>query len=193
MRTATWKILEDTTLSDEQSRLHAVKFEVTYSDGKSFTPTHEQYEMGDAAAVLLYNTEQRTVVLTRQFRLPAALTGVPYGMLLEACAGKLDGKTAEETARHEAKEELGFTLREITRVMGVYSTPGSVVEKLDLFIAPYTPDMKTEEGGGLDEEKEHTEVVELSFDEAYGMIRTGEIVDAKTVILLQHLRLAALF
>ena len=189
---ASHQILETKTLSDKRARLSEIRFELQYSDGAAFTPTKEVYDIGDASSVLLYDSERKTVVFTRQFRLPAALSGVPQGLLLEACAGKTEGKPAEDTARREAMEEIGYALGSLEKVATVFSSPAAIQEVIHLFIAPYTPSMKTAEGGGLAGENEHVEDVEMRFDDAMAMMETGEIRHAKTIILLQHLRLKGL-
>ncbi len=149
----------------------------------------ETYDTGDGAAILPYCVEKRSVILTRQFRFPVYATGGD-GWLIEVPAGKLDGEPPEACARREAEEESGYRIGEPEHVATVYSTPGSVTERLHLFIGAYDESSRVSAGGGLEGEGEDIEVLELGFDEALAMLRRGEIADAKTMILLQHLALS---
>lgn len=179
-------IVKTETLSQKKYWLKEVTFEYEQKDGTRQTKTHEVYDMGDVTTVLLYNKEQKTIILTKQFRLPTFLNGNKDGMMIEACAGKLDDEDAASGIKREIKEETGYEVEEVQKIMEVYSTPGTVTEKLYLFVAAYAPHMKISEGGGLAEEQEHVQVMELSFDEAWQMVNKGEIKDAKTIILLQY-------
>lgn len=180
------RIVKTETLSRKKYWLKEVTFEYEQKDGTRQTKTHEVYDMGDATTVLLYNKERKTIILTKQFRLPTFLNGNKDGMMIEACAGKLDDEDAAAGIKREIKEETGYEVEEVQKIMEVYSTPGTVTEKLYLFVAAYAPHMKTGEGGGLPEEQEHVQVMELSFDKAWQMMNNGEIKDAKTIILLQY-------
>ena len=139
--------------------------------------------------ILLYNLTKKTVVLTRQFRLPTYLNGNTSGMVIEACAGLLDAENPEECIIRETEEETGYRLSSFKKVFQSYMSPGSVTEILHFFIGEYQPNMKVSDGGGLAEEHENIEVLEYSFDQAYQMIATGEIVDAKTIMLLQYAKI----
>lgn len=152
----------------------------------------EVYDHGHAAAILLYNPTRQTVLLVRQFRVPALLGG-DGGALIEVCAGLLDGHAPEECARQEAVEETGHRPRSITHVFDAYLSPGSLSEKLHCFVGDYDEDTRVSSGGGIAAEGEEIEVLELPFERAYGMIASGEIIDAKTIMLLQHARLAGVF
>lgn len=66
-------------------------------------------------------------------------------------------------------------------------SPGSVTEIFCFFIAEYTKDMKISEGGGVIEESENIEVLELPFTQCLTMMQNGEIKDAKTIMLLQYI------
>ncbi|HLZ89624.1 MAG TPA: GDP-mannose pyrophosphatase NudK [Puia sp.] len=149
----------------------------------------EAYDRGNGAAILLYNRQQGTVILTRQFRLPTFVNGNASGMLIEACAGLLDRDHPEVAIRRETQEETGYQLGEVEKVFEAYMSPGSVTELLYFFIAEYIPSMKVDEGGGLEHEEEDIEVLELPFARALAMIDSGEIRDGKTIMLLQHVRL----
>lgn len=181
-----FEITHTEILSDEKYQLKKVTFKSRKQNGDWESQSREIFDRGDGATVLLYNQEQNTVILTRQFRLPTYLNGNGSGWLIEACAGLLEGKDPEECIRQEAVEETGFKLSKVQKVCEAYMSPGAVTEKLHFFVAPYTSDMKVGGGGGLREEHENIEVMEIDFDKAYGMISSGEILDSKTIILLQH-------
>ncbi len=183
------KIVNTEILSDNWYFLRKITYEYLKNNGTWETQNREAYDRGNAAVILLYNTTQKTVILTRQFRLPTFLNGNSSGMLIEACAGLLDNDNPEDCIKRETEEETGYKITEMQKIFEVYMSPGSVTEKLHFFIAEYSKDMKVHDGGGLDEEQEDIEVLELAFDEALKMIDTGEIQDAKTIILLQHIRL----
>jgi GDP-mannose pyrophosphatase NudK len=165
---------------------------VTYSfqkNGVTKTHSREAYDRGNGATILLYNTANRSVILTRQFRLPTYINGNPNGMLIEACAGLLDKDNPEDCIRRETEEETGYQVKDVRKVFESYMSPGSVTEVLYFFIAAYDRSMKVNAGGGLEEENEDIEVLELSIEEAMHMIDTGEIKDAKTIMLLQYVKL----
>lgn len=184
--------LQRTLLSDNWYRLEKVTYDITMPGGKTETHTREAYDRGNGATILLYNRELRTVILTRQFRLPTYLNGNTTGMLIEACAGLLDRDQPEVCIRKEAEEETGYRLGSVQKVFEAYMSPGSVTEILYFFIGAYTPDMKISSGGGLAHEQENIEVLELPYAQAMEMIRSGEIKDAKTIMLLQHLKIAGI-
>jgi len=186
------KILSEEILSNNWATLSKVKYEATVADGTTEVAEREVYNRGNGATILLYNAERGTVILTRQLRIPTYFNGNPDGLLIEACAGLLDKEDPEGCIRRETQEETGYTIGDVTKLMEVYMSPGSVTETIHFFTAPYTNEMKTGDGGGLDEEHENIEVLELPFVKAYHMIATGEIKDAKTVILLQHAMIAGL-
>jgi nudix-type nucleoside diphosphatase (YffH/AdpP family) len=167
-----WHVLRRTTL------------EVRGRDGTWSTQTRETYDRGDGAVVLLYDVERRTVLLTRQFRYPAYVNGHPDGMLIEAVAGLLDGDDPASAIRREAQEESGHAIGEPEALWSIYMSPGSVTERLHCFAAPYSASTRTTAGGGVAEEGEELEAVELGIDAALDLIGTG-IVDAKTIMLLQ--------
>ena len=181
------QILSSEVLSDNWYLLK----KITYSSGAE-THTREVYDRGNGATILLYNQEQQTVILTQQFRLPTFLNGNKSGLLIEACAGLLDKDEPEECIRRETEEETGYRIRDVQKVFEAYMSPGSVTEILHFFIAAYTKDMKLNAGGGIAAEDEHIEVLEFSFEQTLNMISTGGIKDAKTIMLLQYLRLQAI-
>ncbi|WP_328907151.1 NUDIX domain-containing protein [Streptomyces sp. NBC_00234] len=165
--------------------LRRTTFDYQHSDGHWSREQRETYDRGDGATVLLYNTDRRTVLLTRQFRLPAYVNGHPDGMLIETAAGLLDGEAPEAAIRREAAEETGHVIGVPEPVFEVYMSPGSVTERLHFFAAPYEPTASAADGHGIAAEGEDIATVELGFGEALARIRSGEIADAKTIMLLQ--------
>jgi GDP-mannose pyrophosphatase NudK len=176
-------------LSDNWYTLKKVTFNIKKENGQTETQSREAYDRGNGAVILLYNTHTKNVILTRQFRLPTYINGNPDGMLIEACAGLLDDDNPEDCIKRETEEETGYKISKVEKIFEAYMSPGSVTEILHFFIAEYSDDMKINEGGGLEEEGENIEVLQLQFDETLSMIDKGEIKDAKTIMLLQHLRL----
>ena len=170
------------------------KYSIAYrrSDGVEQKQSREVYDRGNGAAILLYDKERGTVVLTRQFRLPVLLAGHPDGMLLEAPAGLLDADDPVTAIRREAEEETGYRVRHVEEALAAYMSPGSVTEQLHLFTAEYTSADRVGKGGGHEGEGEDIEVVEMPMEQALAMIERREIVDAKTILLLYHARLKGL-
>jgi nudix-type nucleoside diphosphatase (YffH/AdpP family) len=135
--------------------------------------------------VLPHDPERGTVLLTRQFRYPAYVNGHPDGMLLEVAAGLLDADDPETAVRREAREELGVELGPLTLVFDAFMSPGSVTERVHCYVGAYSPDDRVETGGGLAEEGEDIEVLEVPWAEALAMVDDGRIADGKTIMLLQ--------
>jgi GDP-mannose pyrophosphatase NudK len=185
-------IINTVVLSDQRYILRKVNYEYTDKDGQRAMQSREVYDRGNGAVILLYNRQARTVILTRQFRMPTYLNGNATGMLIEACAGLLDKEHPDDAIRRETEEETGYKLGPIEKVFESYMSPGSVTEILYFFTAAYEPSMKVSDGGGLEAEQEDIEVLELPMDRALEMVKTGEIKDAKTIMLLQHARLAGI-
>ncbi|GAA1349374.1 NUDIX domain-containing protein [Streptomyces beijiangensis] len=179
------RISDVEVLSSDWYVLRRTTFDYQHSDGHWSSEQRETYDRGDGATILLYDTERATVLLTRQFRLPAYVNGHPDGMLLETAAGLLDGDSPEEAIRREAAEETGHEVGTPEPVFAVYMSPGSVTERLHFFAAPYSAAAATGSGGGIAEEGEDITTVELPFDKALAMVRDGAIADAKTIMLLQ--------
>ena len=182
------RVLGEQVLSDNWGLVKKTTIELKRRNGEWQRQVRETYDRGDGAGVLLYNRAQRTVILTRQFRFPVFAHG-EAGYLIEVVAGKLDGDHPVTTARKEAEEESGYRVHDVELVMSAYMSPGSVTEKLSLFLSEYDAGSKVSSGGGLEDEGEDIEVLELGIDQALRMIETGEIADAKTIMLLQHVRL----
>ena len=176
-------------LSNNWYTLKKVTFEYLKKDGTWQIQYREAYDRGNGAAILLYNPESKTVILTRQFRMPSYINGNESGMLIEACAGLLDEHDPEECIRRETEEETGYKVKDVKKVFEAYMSPGSVTEIVYHFVAEYSKDMKITEGGGLEHEQEDIEVLEIPFEKAYSMIETGEIRDGKTILLLQYAKI----
>lgn len=176
-------------LSDNWYILNKVTFDYNKESDYPETQVREVYDRGNGAVILLYNSAKKTVVLTRQFRIPTYLNGNTSGMLIEACAGMLDEDNPIDCIIRETEEETGYRISSVKKVFQSYMSPGAVTEILHFFIGEYQPEMKVSEGGGLVEEHENIEVLEYPFNEAYQMIASGEITDAKTIMLLQYAKI----
>lgn len=184
------KNISENIISNAWATLKNVFFDYKNRDGSWSSIKREVYDRGDGAAALLYNVKNRTVLLIKQFRLPAYLNGHKTGFLLEVCAGIIDEKDPEKTILREIEEETGYRLPNVEKVMASYMTPGASTEIVHLYLAPYSKEFKVTDGGGLDSENEDIEVVEYAFAKALSLIKSGEIQDAKTIILLQQLALS---
>ncbi|POY39004.1 GDP-mannose pyrophosphatase NudK [Solitalea longa] len=183
------QILDTQVLSDNWYVLRKITYEYTKKNGSKLTQSREVYDRGNGATILLYNKAQRTIILTRQFRLPTFVNGNESGMLIEACAGLLDKDNPEDCIRRETEEETGYKVTDVRKVFEAYMSPGSVTEILYFFIAEYTKEMKVSEGGGVEHEEENIEVLEIDINEGMKMIERGDIKDAKTIMLLQYVKL----
>ncbi len=170
---AAWHVLRRTT------------FDHRHRDGRWSVQQRETYDRGDGATVLLHDVARRTVLLTRQFRYPAYVNGHPDGLLVETAAGLVEDDDPATAIRREAAEELGVEVGELEHVFSLWTSPGSVTERLHCYAAPYTQASRTGPGGGLAEEGEDIEALELDVDDALAAVRDGRIADAKTVLLLQ--------
>lgn len=183
------KIIENTLLSDNWYVLRKITFDYLTKDGKWQRQSRECYDRGNGAVIMLYNKEDKTVVLTKQFRMPTYMNGNTDGMMIEACAGLLDNQSPEDCIKRETEEETGFRISNVQKLWETYMSPGSVTEILHFFIAEYSEQMKVSEGGGHEDEHENIDVLKMSFSEAFQLIKSGEIKDAKTIMLLQHIAL----
>lgn len=186
------RVVEERLLSDDWFVLKKTTFDYRRRDGSWQRQSRETYDRGNGAVLLLFNAERGTVVLTRQFRFPAFVNGCTDGMLVEACAGLLDGEDAHAAIRREVAEETGFHVRSPRKLFEAYMSPGSVTEKLHFFVAEYDEQDRRGSGGGDATEGEDIEVVELPLDEALRRIADGRIQDGKTIMLLQHAALVGL-
>jgi GDP-mannose pyrophosphatase NudK len=179
-------ILKEDTLADNWYTLKNYTFEYKNREGVQEEQKREVYHNGNGVTVLLYNPQKKTVLFTRQFRIASYTNGNPSGMLIETCAGIMDEKDPEKAVIRETEEETGLKIKSALKVFEAYMSPGAVSEKLHFFVAEYTDTMKVSEGGGEEEEQEHIEVLEVPFEKALQMVQSGEIKDAKTILLLQY-------
>lgn len=187
--------LSQTVLADDWGTLTKHSYEIKRSDGVWQEQARETYDRGHGATCLLYNPDEDTVLLTRQFRLPAFVSGhedVADGMLIEAPAGLLEGMNPDKRMRAELEEETGFSVSELIEVFNPFMSPGSVTERLTCFTGTYSAKDQTSEGGGKADEGEDITVLHIKLSDAMAMIINGEIADAKTIMLLQHLALQQL-
>lgn len=183
------RIIDTITLSDNWYILRKYVFDYLRSDGTWQRQEREAYDRGNGAVILLYNRSKNSVILIRQFRFPVFINGHD-GFLIEAAAGLLEEKDPVSRIKAEAEEETGFHITEVEKVFEAFMSPGSVTEKLYFFMAEYQDNNRLNQGGGLKEEGEDVEVLEMTFDDALAAIRSGEINDGKTIMLLQHLALS---
>jgi nudix-type nucleoside diphosphatase (YffH/AdpP family) len=180
------KNIDSTLLSDNYYILKKMNFDYLMKDGKWVNQMREVYDRGDGAGILLYNKQKKTVILTKQFRMPTYMNDNKDGFLVEVCAGMLDKDNPEACIIRETEEEVGYRVKEVKKVYEAYSSPGVMTEKMHFFIAEYTDDMKVSNGGGLDLEHEDIEVLEIPFGQAFDMLNNGEIHDTRTIVLLQY-------
>ena len=180
----TVEVLNTQVLSDNWYVLRKVTFRLRKRAGNWETHSREAYDRGNGATILPYDSARRTVILTRQFRLPTYVNGNLSGMLIETCAGLLDAENPQQCIVRELREETGFEIQHVKKVMEAYMSPGSVTEILHFFVAEYIPAQRTDAGGGVEEED--IEVLEMTLEDALGKITSGEIRDGKTIMLLQY-------
>ena len=182
--------IKKTTLSKEWATLNRFDYDYQFENGEWKSVSRECYNRGDGAAILLYNLEKSTVILTKQFRMPIYENNKKEGMSIEACAGAIDNNdTPIETIIRETEEEVGYKINNAKQVLTAYTSPGALTEKMYLFIAAYSDAMKINEGGGLDSEQEEIEVLEMPFSQAVEMIKNEAIIDAKTIMLIQYIQI----
>ena len=180
------KNIKTELLSKHVYTLNRLTFDYLMRNGAWVTQVRECYDRGDGAGILLYNKEKQTVILTKQFRMPTYMNDNKDGMLVEICAGMLDKDNPEACIIRETEEEVGYRLKSVKKVFEAYSSPGVMTEKMYFFIGEYTDAMKVNSGGGLDSEHEDIEVLEIPFGKAIDMLNNGEIVDTRTIVLLQY-------
>lgn len=186
MRNNKVKDIQQSLLSDNYYILNKVTFDYMMKSGVWVNQMREVYDRGDGAGILLYNREKKTVILTKQFRMPTYLNDNDDGMLVEVAAGMLDKDNPEACIIRETEEETGYRLKKVKKIYEAYSSPGVMTEKMHFFIGEYTDDMKVSKGGGLDSEAEDIEVLEIPFEKAVNMLNNGDIVDTRTIVLLQY-------
>ena len=193
MKNGTIKKIKKAVLSDNWYTLHKYTYNYQKEDGSWETQERESYDRGNGACILLYNKLKKTVILTRQFRMPTYVNGNTNGMLIEVCAGLLDGDNPEKCIKKEAEEETGYRIDTVKKVLEGYTSPGAVTEIMHFFIGRYDAGMRISEGGGLEDETENIEVLEYTFDEAFEMIGNRQIKDIKTILLLQYAQIEGIF
>jgi len=186
------RLVEERVLSDDWFVLKKTSFDYRRNDGSWQRQSRETYDRGNGAVLLLFNAARGSVVLTRQFRFPAYVNGCADGLLIEACAGLLDGDDPHACIRREAQEETGYAVRSPRKLFEAYMSPGSVTEKLHFFVAEYEDRDRVGAGGGDIAEGEDIEVIELPLATALDMVASGAIQDGKTIMLLQHAALVGL-
>ncbi len=180
------KNVQKETLSDAWYALYRYSYDYRRSDGRWERQQREVFDRGNGAAVLLYDSKRQCVLLTRQFRMPTYLNRNPEGMLIEACAGVLEESNPEACILREILEETGYRLQRVEKVLEAYTSPGALTELMHLYLAPYTPEQRETDGGGVEEETEDIQLLEYSYTEVLEAMRKGEIRDAKTLLLLQY-------
>ena len=180
------KNIQSTLLSDNHYTLKKYDFQYLMDNGTWVNQMREVYDRGDGAGILLYNKEKKSVILTKQFRMPTYMNDNEDGFLGAICAGMLDKDNPEACIIRETEEEVGYRLKSVKKVYEAYSSPGVMTEKMHFFIGEYTDNMKVNAGGGLECEHEDIEVLELPFKEAIEMLNTGKIEDTRTIVLLQY-------
>ncbi len=178
------KLVSKETVWKRFVHLQTLVFDQKMPDGRVIRIDREVHDHGSAAAILLFDPQKDAVVLVRQFR-PAAFVNGDPSFMLEVPAGLIDDDQPDEAIRREAMEETGYAVKDVQYLFETYASPGTLTEKVALFYARIDLDEKAGLGGGLDTEGEDIEVLSIPFNEAFGMITTGEISDAKTIILLQ--------
>ena len=180
------KNIKTELLSNYYYTLNKLTFDYQLRNGNWVRQVRECYGRGDGAGILLYNKAKETIILTKQFRMPTFLNANENGLLVEICAGMLDKDNPEACIIRETEEEVGYRLKKVVKVLEAYSSPGVMTEKMHYFIGEYSDDMKISNGGGLESEHEDIEVLEMPFKAAINMLNSGEIQDARTIILLQY-------
>lgn len=188
------KSITKTTLSKDWATLDRIDYDYQFKNGEWKSVSRECYNRGNGAAILLYNLDKGTVILTQQFRMPIYENNREEGISIEACAGAIDNNDKPiETILRETEEEVGYKINNAKQVLTAYTSPGALTEKMYLFIAAYNETMKTNDGGGLETENEEIEVLEMPFSTAIEMMNTGKIIDAKTIMLIQYAQINNLF
>lgn len=184
------RIVNTAVLSDDWYVLRKVTFDFLRRDGTWQRQNRETYDRGNGATILLHDRQTGNVLLTRQFRMPAFVNGHD-GMLIETPGGLLDDASPEERIRAEVEEETGYRVRHVEKVFEAFMSPGSVTEKLYFYLGDYESSMRVSAGGGVEEEGEEIETIEVPLAQALEMIASGEIMDGKTIMLLQYAALNA--
>jgi nudix-type nucleoside diphosphatase (YffH/AdpP family) len=189
MKNGAIKNIKKEVLSDNWYTLNKFTFDYQREDGLWEEQKREVYDCGDAAAILLIHKKEKLVVLTRQFRMPAYQNAHKSGMLIEVCAGLLDGDSPEVCIKKEVLEETGYKIERVSKVFESFMVPGTVMQKIHFFIGHIDDAVIVNEGGGAEDETENIELLNLPFETAFKMIASGEIIDGKSIMLLQHAKI----
>ncbi len=187
------KNIKTEVLSDNWYTLNKISFDYQMPNGEWVNQSRESYDRGNGATILLYDKSKKTIILIKQFRMPSYVNGNKNGVIIETCAGLLDGDSPEVCVKKEAFEETGIKIDKVKKVFEAYMSPGAVTEIIHFFIGEYNDQMKIGKGGGVDDEHEDIEILEIHYEKALQMISDGEIKDAKTIMLLQYMVLNKLF
>ena len=187
------KNIKTEVLSDNWYTLNKISFDYQMPNGEWVNQSRESYDRGNGATILLYDKSKKTIILIKQFRMPSYVNGNKNGVIIETCAGLLDGDPPEVCVKKEAFEETGIKINKVKKVFEAYMSPGAVTEIIHFFIGEYNDQMKIGKGGGVDDEHEDIEILEIHYEKALQMISDGEIKDAKTIMLLQYMALNKLF
>ncbi len=187
------KNIKTEVLSDNWYTLNKISFDYQMPNGEWVNQSRESYDRGNGATILLYDKSKKTIILIKQFRMPSYVNGNKNGVIIETCAGLLDGDSPEVCVKKEAFEETGIKIDKVKKVFEAYMSPGAVTEIIHFFIGEYNDQMKIGTGGGVDDEHEDIEILEIHYEKALQMISDGEIKDAKTIMLLQYMVLNKLF
>lgn len=182
-----------TVLSTNHFTLRRYDYPARAADGSETSVMREVYDCGDGATVLLYNRARRSVILTRQFRMPAYVAGAGDGLLIETPAGLLDDEDAANAVAREAEEETGYRIGAAIPLFDLFMSPGALNQRVHFFVAEVRAEDRVGPGGGLAEEHEDIDVLEVGFDDALAMLGDGRIRDAKTALLLLHAQANGLF
>ncbi|PWG06313.1 NUDIX domain-containing protein [Polaribacter aquimarinus] len=184
------KNVSSKVISNFWAKLEQVSFDFVFKNGKTERLTHEVYGKNDGVAVLLYNPSTKNVILSKQFRIPMYVAGVKNGFSIEVVGGAIDPSESPETSViRETKEEVGYNINQLQKVATIFLSPGLMKEQVHLYVAAYKDEDKIEKGGGLASESEEIEVLETNFLDALQMIENEEIIDARTIMLLQYLQI----
>jgi GDP-mannose pyrophosphatase NudK len=188
MEKGTYRIVATEIMAKGWSSLSRLTVLGKRLDGREVELIREVSDHGHGASILPIDTARGLCLLVWQWRAGAAFTGHD-GWMIEACAGLLDADQPKACVQREALEELGTNVHNILHICDCFSSPGALSERVSLFLGQYSAEDRISAGGGLNDEDEDIEVIERPLDEAYAMIASGQIVDAKTIILLQHAKL----
>lgn len=157
---------------------------VPREDGSVRRLTRLDVRRADRVCVLPFDPRRATVLLTRQLRLPALLHGAPGGVLTEAPGGLVEDSDAEKSALREVEEETGYRLTRLEHLVTVYPAPQLSSERAHLFTGEYDVRRRIHAGGGIEQEGERIEVVELGLDEAVAAVSADRFADGRTLLLL---------